>query len=116
MMHAYGCFAHARKLSLSCSISLTVSPVEVVAGRDFYWMTVSGWGPRDVLVQYTINDGPVGEGTFRLDPEGRVRFFVSELTPLGEYHFLRFRTPSTSKVEWYKAEARLRVLPPAGAP
>jgi len=97
-------------------ISLTVSPVEVVAGRDFYWMTVSGWGPRDVLVQYTINDGPVGEGTFRLDPEGRVRFFVSELTPLGEYHFLRFRTPSTSKVEWYKAEARLRVLPPAGAP
>jgi len=97
-------------------ISLSVAPVEVVAGRDFYWMTVSGWGPRDVVVQYTINDGPVGEGTFRLDGEGRVRFFVSELTPLGVYRFLRFRAPSSSKLEWYRTEAMLRVLPPERAP
>jgi len=96
-------------------IRLTVTPTEVVAGRDFYWMAVSGWAERDVLVQYTINNGPVGEGTFRLDPGGRVRFFVSELTPTGTYQFLRFRAPSASKGEWYKSEARLQVLPSAGA-
>ena len=97
-------------------ISLSVTPAEVVAGRDSYWMIVSGWGERDVVVQYTINDGPVGEGTFRLDPDGRVRFFVSELTTPGVYQFLRFRGPSTPKTEWYRSEARLRVLRPTGAP
>jgi hypothetical protein len=95
-------------------VDLSVRPAEVLAGRDFYWMTVSGWASQDVVVQYTINDGPVGEGTFRLDSEGRVRFFVSELTPPGVYQFLRFRDPSNS-MEWYKTAARLRVLPPAGA-
>jgi hypothetical protein len=97
-------------------ISLSVTPAEVTAGRDFYWMTVSGWGERDVVVQYTINDGPVGEGTFRLNSEGRVRFFVSALTAPGVYQFLRFRAPSASKVEWFRSEARLLVLPPASAP
>jgi hypothetical protein len=96
-------------------ISFSVTPTEVVAGRDFYWMAVSGWTERDVVVQYTINNGLVGEGTFRLDPKGRVRFFVSELTPTGTYQFLRFRPPSASKGEWYKSDATLRVLPPAGA-
>jgi hypothetical protein len=97
-------------------VSLSVTPPVVVAGRDFYWMSISRWDSRDVVVQYTINNGPVGEGTFRLNPDGRVRFFVSVLTPLGTYQFLRFRVPSASPEGWFKTEANLRVLPPAESP
>jgi hypothetical protein len=39
-------------------VALTVMPEEVVAGRDFYWLTVTGLRSGDVVVAYTVNDGP----------------------------------------------------------
>src|SRR5262249_33070525 len=50
-------------------VILSVSPEEVVAGRDFYWLGVSGWRSPDVVVQYSLNDGPLAEATFHLNSE-----------------------------------------------
>jgi hypothetical protein len=94
-------------------VSLSVAPAEVVAGRDFYWLSVSGWRLPEVVVQYTLNDGPIAEATFRLNSEGQIRFFVSTLTPTGVFRFLRFRASSAPPTEWIKAEATLRVVPPS---
>jgi hypothetical protein len=94
-------------------VSLNVTPTEAVAGRDFYWLSVSGWRSPEVVVQYTLNDGPIAEATFRLNSEGQIRFFVSRLTPTGVFRFLRFRASSAPPTEWIKAEATLRVVPPS---
>ena len=93
-------------------VALTVMPEEVVAGRDFYWLTVTGLRSGDVVVAYTVNDGPVTEVTFRLDPEGRIRFFVSELTEIGQFRFVRFRPADGPASEWIRSDATLRVLKP----
>jgi hypothetical protein len=93
-------------------ISLSVSPGEVIAGRDFYWLTISGLGSSVVVVQYTIDNGPVAEARFRLNPEGKIRFFVSELTPSGHFRFMRFRSLNSPPSEWIRANATLDVLPP----
>jgi hypothetical protein len=91
-------------------VGLSVTPEEVIAGRDFYWLSVSGWGKPEVVVQYSLDDGPIAEATFRLNSEGKIRFFVSKLTPTGVFRFLRFRATSTSPTEWIRAEATLRVV------
>ncbi len=93
-------------------VSLSVSPNEVIAGRDFYWLTISELGSPVVVVQYTIDNGPVAEARFRLNPEGKLRFFVSELTPIGHYRFIRFRPLNSPPSEWIWADATLDVLPP----
>jgi hypothetical protein len=90
-------------------MKLTVTPEEVVAGRDFYWLTVQGLRSADVVVAYTVNDGPVAEATFQLNPEGKIRFFVSELTETGEFRFVRFR-PAGPASEWIRSDATLRVV------
>jgi hypothetical protein len=91
--------------------SFRVDPTEVVAGRDFYWMIATGLGSEDFVVQYTLDDGPVAEGRYRLN-QGKVRFFLTNFTPLGEYRFIRFRALDSPPTQWIKADARLRVLPP----
>ena len=93
-------------------VTLRVTPEEVVAGRDFYWLIVKGLETSDVVVQYTVNDGPIAEATFRLNPEGGVRFFVSELTEIGEFRFVRFRPAAGPSTEWIRADVTLRVLKP----
>ena len=93
-------------------VKLTVSPEEAVAGRDFYWLSVSALGASEVVVQYTVNDGPLAEATFHLNPKGKVRFFVSELTQVGLFRFLRLRALSAPSTEWIKVDATLRVLAP----
>jgi hypothetical protein len=93
-------------------VMLNVTPAEVVAGRDFYWLGVSGWRWPAVVVQYSLNDGPIAEATFRLNSDGKIRFFVSKLTPTGVFRFLRFRAPSAPPTEWIKAEATLTVVEP----
>ena len=89
---------------------LRIHPPEAIAGRDFYWLSVVGIEGQDVTVQYTINRGPVAEATFRLDPSGRIRFFVSDLTPPGLYEFFRFRPASGPPSRWFKSDASLRVI------
>ncbi len=92
-------------------VRLSVDPTEVVAGRDFYWLTAEGIG-SDLVVQYTFDDGPVAEARFKLSPEGKVRFFITDFTPIGVFHFIRFRAFASPATEWIRADARLRVLPP----
>jgi len=94
---------------------LRVDPGEVFAGRDFYWLITEGLGSDDLVVQYTLDDGPVAEARFRLNPEGRIRFFLTDFTPLGVYHFIRFRAFASPATEWIRADARLRVLPPVAS-
>ena len=96
-------------------VSLRVDPSEAVAGRDFYWLSVEDLGSDDLVVQYTIDDGPVAEARFRLNPDGKVRFFISELTPLGLFRFVRFRAFASPPSEWIKADATIRVLPPSSS-
>ncbi len=93
-------------------VSLRVEPTEAVAGRDFYWLVVEGLGSDDLVVQYTLDDGPVAEARFRLSPEGKIRFFLSDFTPVGVFHFIRFRAFASPATEWIRADASLRVLPP----
>jgi hypothetical protein len=93
-------------------VGLRVDPPEVVAGRDFYWLIAEGLGSDDLVVQYTLDDGPVAEARFRLSPEGRIRFFLTDFTPVGVFHFIRFRAFASPATEWIRADARLRVLPP----
>jgi len=93
-------------------VRLHVEPTEVVAGRDFYWLIIDGLGSDDLVVQYTLDDGPVAEARFRLSPEGKVSFFVADFTPIGVFHFIRFRAFASSATEWIRADASLRVLPP----
>ena len=93
-------------------VRLHVDPTEVVAGRDFYWLVVQGLGSDDLVVQYTLDEGPVAEARFRLSPEGEVRFFLTDFTPIGVYHFIRFRAFASPATEWIKADASLRVLAP----
>jgi hypothetical protein len=92
-------------------VKLTVSPEDVVAGSDFYWLSVSALGASEVVVQYTVNSGPLAEARIHLNPAGKVRFFVSELTPLGSFRFLRLRALSAPSTEWIKVDAALKVLP-----
>jgi len=93
-------------------VVLSAEPSEVIAGKDFFWLGIAGLRTDDVLVQYTIDDGPVAQERFRLNREGKVRFFVSEVTQVGLYRFVRFRTFASTGTEWTKANATLRVLPP----
>jgi hypothetical protein len=93
-------------------VRLHVEPTEVVAGRDVYWIIVEGLGSNDLVVQYTLDDGPVAEARYRLSHEGKVRFFLTDFTPIGVYDFIRFRAFASPATEWIKADARLTVLPP----
>jgi len=93
-------------------VRLHVDPAEAVAGKDVYWLIVEGLG-SDVVVHYTLDDGPVAEARFRLNPEGKIRFFLTEFTVPGVYHFIRFRAFASPATEWIKADASVRVLPPA---
>jgi hypothetical protein len=94
-------------------VHLTVNPPEAVAGRDFYWLSVTGLDSDDIVVRYTIDEGPIAEARFKLNPEGKLRFFVSSLTPVGTFHFIGFRSFASPANEWIRADARLRVLPPS---
>ena len=85
--------------------ALQVEPAEAVAGKDFYWLTIAGLNDEVVTIQYTIDHGPVAEFSVHLNPNGKIRFFVSALTPTGRYEFLRFRFASMSK--WIKSNATL---------
>jgi hypothetical protein len=96
-------------------VRLRVDPAEGLAGRDFYWLIVEGLSSNDLVVQYTLDDGPIAEARFRLNPEGRIRFFLANFTPVGVYHFIRFRAFASPATEWIRADARLRVLPPQAA-
>jgi hypothetical protein len=88
--------------------ALSADPAEVLAGRDFYWLSIPGLKDEYVTIQYSLDGGPPAELHVQLNPKGKVRFFVSGITPLGDYHFLRFRFGSMTK--WIKADARLKVL------
>jgi hypothetical protein len=87
--------------------ALRVEPTETTAGKDFYSLSILGSRGQDVTIQYTIDDGPIAEFTAHLSPNGKVRFFVSAMTPTGRYEFLRFRLGSMSK--WIKSDATLIV-------
>ncbi len=92
--------------------ALQVAPTETLAGKDFYWLSIPGLKDQDVTIQYKIDGGPVAEFTVHLNPNGKIRFFVSALTPLGRYEFIRFRFGSMSK--WIKSDATLTVLKAQG--
>jgi hypothetical protein len=87
--------------------ALQVEPAEVTAGTDFYWLSIPGLKDENVTIQYTIDKGPLAEFIVRLNPSGKVRFFVSAMTPLGNYEFLRFKSESMAR--WVKSNARLLV-------
>lgn len=92
-------------------VSLGVDPMEAVAGRDVYWLIAEGLGSDDLVVQYTLNDGPVAEARFRLS-QGKIRFVIADFTAPGVYHFIRFRAFASPATEWIKADASVRILPP----
>jgi len=97
----------------SPGVELQVEPAAVTAGKDFYWITIAGFGAQDVLIQYTIDKGPVADFTVPLNPAGKVRFFVSTFTEPGLYEFLRFKRISGQPSKWIKSSAAIRVSNPS---
>jgi hypothetical protein len=89
---------------------LRVEPAEVIIGKDSVWLTFVDLGADRVTLQFTIDKGPVAEVTYPLDPSGKLRFFVSELTQPGVWEFLRFKPAAATK--WIKSTATLRVVRP----
>src|SRR5437867_3585768 len=94
-------------------VALRVEPPEVTAGKDFYWITIAGFGGQDVLIQYTIDRGPIADLSVRLNPAGTVRFFVSTLTAPGLYEFVRFKRISGHPSKWIKSRAAIHVINPS---
>lgn len=86
---------------------IRLEPTEVVAGKDFYFMQIKTLSNTDIEVQYRINGGPISVLNTRLNQEGRIRFFVSNLTPKGRFDFVAYRKPGESK--WTRSQATLLV-------
>jgi len=86
---------------------LEVTPAEVVAGKGWYAVQISGAANTDAELQYRFNDGPIARITVHLNSAGKTRFFVSLITKRGEYEFVGFRIPPST--QWIRASQTVKV-------
>jgi hypothetical protein len=87
-------------------LKLDLSPTEVTAG-DRYMLGIHGLSNANVVIAYTLNDGPLQLFTVQFDNRGGVSFDVSRRTPPGLYKFWAFKVSGEDK--WVRAEKNLTV-------
>ena len=87
--------------------AIEVSPLEVVAGRGSYTLTIRALSSVDVRIHFRRNDDPVEVFTARLDDAGEAEFQVGADTGKGSYDFIGFNLPGTKR--WIRAEAMILV-------
>ncbi len=93
----------------SDSIRLRIEPLDVVAGRDSYWLWLEGIesGNSAVTIEYRLNGGRVERFQAELDADGRTRYYVSPLTRKGVYEFVAFQPSDYDS--FVRSDVNLRV-------
>jgi len=88
-------------------LRIDLSRHEVIAGKDKYELRIEGLSKTEVLIAYTVNDGPLEIFSTWLDAESKVAFEVSRGTPKGMYKFWAFKVSNSN--DWVRTKQALTV-------
>jgi hypothetical protein len=87
--------------------TLKLSKTEVVAGRDFYVLSIEEMPNHKVNIRYSIDGAPPETFSVVLDSKGETRFDVGASTRKGTYHMTAISQEGSPV--WTDTDAVVRV-------
>ncbi len=88
-------------------LRFALSPLEVIAGKGSYTLSIPKLRSIPVRIAYTVNDGPLQVFTASLNADGEVIYEVSSNTKRGSYKFWAWTTPGSQG--WVRTNETLLV-------